>query len=530
MKSIINIAVIFSILFVSCKKQLEETPFSSLPPELVFKDEAGLKKATLGAYQSWTFTGNDISEAIQRFVLVEGSNRYAAPGMGGGTGLVAPYYRYGHIPTDAAINTVWRRLFLSVARANTVIGNANVAVKDPEIANIYIAEARFLRAYAYFNLVRLYGGVPIIDREIKSLEDEDLIYAKKATIEETYNFIIDDIKYAESTLPDKWEGGEVGRISAGIAKAMLGKVYLTMGGAPLKKTEYFDLATTKLLEVVGTTNEAKYNFGLMDDFDDVFQLSNERNKEILLSFGAFTNAVNPNGSIYPFYLFPRGLTATAEQTSYGLTYDLFELYDEGDTRREATLIERYVYKAAFQNEFDNGDSIIFDPVNKKYRNKRNGIIWGNATAPNGISYGKLARDPRPAGGAVNSYNTDMIELRFSDVLLCLAEALIESGNSGDAIQYIDRVRDRAHADTYGALSESDARIAVRKERKLELVGEFTSIYDIRRWEILEEEMAATSVTNIVENTIADYDPKFYLYPIPQSQIDANTNLIQNDGW
>ncbi len=85
-----------------------------------------------------------------------------------------------------------------------------------------------------------------------------------------------------------------------------------------------------------------------------------------------------------------------------------------------------MYRADFQNEFDNGDSIIFDPVDKKYRNKRNGIIWGNATAPNGISYGKLARDPRPVGGAVNSYNTDMIELRFSDVLLCLAEALIES--------------------------------------------------------------------------------------------------------
>ncbi|MBO9571170.1 MAG: RagB/SusD family nutrient uptake outer membrane protein [Chitinophagaceae bacterium] len=530
MKSIINIAFVLSILFVSCKKQLEETPYSSLPPEQVFKDEAGLKKATLGAYQSWTFTGNDMSETLQRFVLVEGSNRYAAPGMGGGTGLVAPYYRYGHIPTDAAINTVWRRLFLSVARANTVIGNANVAVKDPSIANIYIAEARFLRAYAYFNLVRLYGGVPIIDREIKSLEDEDLIYAAKATIEQTYNFIIDDLKYAESTLPDKWEGTDIGRISAGIAKAVLGKVYLTMGGEPLNKTEYFDLAAAKLQEVVGGANEAKYNFGLIDNFVDVFKLTNERNKEILLSFGFFVNSVNPNGSPYPFYLFPRGLTATAEQTSYGLAYDLFQLFDEGDTRRDVTLVERYVYTNTFQNEFDYGDSIIFDPVDKKYRNKRNGVVWGNPTAPNGISYGKLARDPRPAGGANNSYSTDMIEMRFSDVLLCLAEALIESGNSADAMQHIDRVRARAHADPYGALSEEDARAAVRKERKLELVGEFTSLYDIRRWGVLEEEMAATSVTNIVENTIAAYDPKFYLYPIPQSQIDANPALIQNDGW
>ncbi len=154
--------------------------------------------------------------------------------MGGGTGLVAPYYRYGHIATDAAINTVWRRLFLSVARANTVIDNAGTAVRDPAIANIYVAEARFLRAYAYFDLVRLYGGVPIINREIKSLEDDDLIYAPRATIEDTYNFIIEDIKYAESTLPDKWEGANIGRISSGTAKAMLGKV-LYSWRAPLKK-------------------------------------------------------------------------------------------------------------------------------------------------------------------------------------------------------------------------------------------------------------------------------------------------------
>ena len=420
--------------------------------------------------------------------------------------------------------------FLSVARANTVIDNAHLVLKDPGDANIYVAEARFLRAYAYFNLVRLYGGVPIINREIRSLEDDDLIYAARATTEETYDFIVEDIKYAEATLPDKWEGGDIGRISSGTAKAMLGKVYLAMAGAPLNKTEYFDLAASKLQEVVGATNEVKYNFGLMDNFKDIFSLSNERNKEIILSFGYFVNAVNTNGSIFPFFLFPRGLTSTAEQTSYGLSYDLFELFDQGDTRRDVTLVERYLYTAPFQNEFDYGDSIIFDPVNKKYRNKRNGIAWGSQTAPNGIAYGKFARDPRPVGGGNNSYSTDMVELRFSDVLLCLAEALIESGHSGDAMQYIDRVRIRAGVEAYGSLSEADARTAVRKERKLELVGECTTVFDIRRWNVLQEEMAATSVTNIVENTIAAYDPKFNLYPIPQSQLDANVNLVQNSGW
>ncbi len=530
MKSIHSIILILLILTISCKKGLEEKPYSSLPPSLVFTDESGLKKATLGVYQSWTHTDGDASDAIQRFVLTESINRYVAPGMGGGIGLVGPYYRYGHLPTEAAIATVWRRLFLTVARANTVINNASVAVQDDNITKTYIAEARFLRAYAYFHLVRLYGGVPLITREIKSLEDEDLIYSAKATIEQTYQFIIDDIQNAEANLPDKWEGTDIGRVSAGTAKAMLGKVYLHMAGAPLNKTEYFELATSKLQEVVGTTNEAKYNFGLLEEFEDVFATVNERSKEIVLSFSFFVNSVNQNGSVYPFYLFPRGYTATAEQTGYGLSYDLYELFEPIDKRRDATLIERYVYATSFQNDFDFGDSIIYDPVNKKYYNKRNNVIWGNAVSPNGMSYGKLAKDPRPAGMGVNSYSTDLIELRFSDVLLCLAEALIESAQSGDAIQYINRVRERADATPYGMLSEADARTAVRKERKLELVGEFTSVYDIRRWDILEEEMTAMPLSNILENIKAPYDPKFALYPIPQNQIDANPNLVQNQGW
>lgn len=195
-----------------------------------------------------------------------------------------------------------------------------------------------------------------------------------------------------------------------------------------------------------------------------------------------------------------------------------------------TLIERYVWVGTFQNEFDYGDSVIFDPIHKKYRNQRNDTIWGSTTAPNGIAYGKLALDPRPSGFGANSYSTDLIELRFSDVLLCLAEALTESGNSGDALQYINRVRDRAQATPYGSLSQPGMVAAVKKERKLELVGEFTSVYDIRRWGTLQEEIAATDPANTNENMINPYNVKYELYPIPQDQMDNNANLVQNSGW
>jgi hypothetical protein len=520
------VPVLFCLGIVSCKDNLDEKPFSSLSKEVVFENEEGLNQATIGVYQM--YTAPDFSDISARFTLTETGHRYATAGIGVGGD---PYYRFGHLPNSGAFASVWSRFYRIIFRANIVIANAKLAVPGEEAeADPYIAEARFLRAYAYFNLVRLFGGVPVILEPINSLKDTELIFGAKKTNTEVYDVILQDLAFAENNLPDSRSGAELGRVTAGTAKAMLGKVYLTMAGKPLSQTSNYQKAVDKLKEITGANNEAKYGFELMSNFQQIFSLTNERNAEIVLSFGYFINSSNPNGNILPFNLFPPGLVNGDEQTNYGLTYDFYKLYEPTDVRRDVTVISKYVFRGVARGDAQPGDSIVYDTVKANYVNQRTKVSVGTGNYKYGISFGKLAREPRPAGAAIQGYSSDLIELRFSDVLLCLAEALVETGKPAEALPLLNRVRARAKATASKATSAADLRAAIRKERRLELSGEFNTVFDIRRWGTLSEEIAAMSPDQIVDNILLPYTPKLEIYPTPQSQIDANPNLKQDPLW
>ena len=147
-----------------------------------------------------------------------------------------------------------------------------------------------------------------------------------------------------------------------------------------------------------------------------------------------------------------------------------------------------------------------------------------------MAFGKLDRSARPPGSIPWGYSTDLIELRYADVLLCLAEAQNEIGNTSAAIQLVNLVRNRANASLYNVGNQDIVRNQIRKERRLELSGEFTTVYDIRRWGTLNNEIAAMDPLQIVDNALNPYSTKLELYPIPQIQLDANPNLKQNPGW
>lgn len=516
-----------ALAITSCKDNLEESPYSSLGKDVAFKDEDGLNQATIGVYQAWTAA--DHSDIYNRFILAESGHRYATAGiLGSGAD---PYYRFAHNSVSGAFESVWARFYKIIYRANTVIDNAKLAVPgEEEEADPYIAEARVLRAYAYFNLVRLFGGVPLILKEISSFEERDLIFAPRATEAEVYDAILADLAFAEPILPDSRGGGELGRVSAGTVKALMGKVYLTMAGKPLNRTENFQKAVEKLTELVGPANEEKFDMELLPSFPDVFAIANERNREIVLSFGYFVNSSNQNGNILPFHLFPSGLVNGDEQTNYGLTYDFYKLFDKTDVRRDFTLVSRYAFTGGARAGAQEGDSIVYDAAKSHYVNLRTKQPFAHDDFKYGLAFGKLAREARAPGSPVQGYNADLIEMRFSDVLLMLAEALVESGKPADALPLLNRVRTRAKATPSRASGAAALRAAIRNERRLELSGEFNTVFDIRRWGTLQEEIAAMSDDQIVDNVLIPYTPRLELYPIPQSQIDANPNLAQNAGW
>jgi hypothetical protein len=342
MKYHIKFAVLLLLGIFSCKDNLEESPFSSLSKDVVFKDEDGLNQATIGVYHAWT--APDFTDITNRFILTESGHRYATAGLSGSGS--DPYYRFGHVSTSGAFESVWARFYKIIFRANTVIASAKLAVPgEEEEADPYIAEARFLRGYAYFNLVRYFGGVPLILDEIKSLDDEELIFAPRSTNVQVYDAILEDLMFAEANLPDSRGGAELG---ARFGRHGQGDAWKSVPDDGGKAIEYDgklpEGGVDKLAELVGPENEEKYDFELIPDFPDIFTLSNERNREVVLSFGYFINSSNPNGNILPFNLFPSGLVNGDEQTNYGLTYDFYKLFEKTDTRRDFTLVYRYKFQ------------------------------------------------------------------------------------------------------------------------------------------------------------------------------------------
>ncbi|MBL4675559.1 MAG: RagB/SusD family nutrient uptake outer membrane protein [Mucilaginibacter sp.] len=447
-KALMVTVISLTIILPSCKKNLQEDPYSSLSADAVFTNEDGLKKATLGIYQGFT---SDAFTAWYRFGLSETGHQYAAQGIFGEAfwGDQNKFIGTSSSQVAGECNSIWSQDYNIIARANTVIDNASKAVTDAALASQYIAEARFLRGFTYFDLVRHFGGVPLVDKQITSLGQSDLLFGQRATIQQTYDFIVADLLAAIPNLPDKREGSDVGRVSAGAAKAMLGKVYLNMAGKPLNLTANYQKAIEILNQVVGPANESKYNFSLLPNFKDVFSFSNERNPEILLSF-SWNYTTTSGGAITPFFSLPRNFVSPDEQTFYGLTYQFYQLFENKDTRRDQTVVTRYKSVSSGDGALV-GDSIIYNAGRMKYIDTVTHTVFGNATVNQGISYAKFDRSPRATGNPF-SFSQDVVMLRFSDVLLCLAEAMIENGDPASALPLINRVRARAGATPYVGLT------------------------------------------------------------------------------
>ena len=376
-----------------------------------------------------------------------------------------------------------------------------------------VAEAKFIRALSYFNLVRLYGGVPLRAHQTASLAD---VYLPRSTASEVYNLIISDLTEAETNLPDVRPSSETGRVISGAASGLLGKVYLTMAGNPLKQTDKWALARDKFKYIMD--NKTRWGYTLMVNYKDVFSLTNQNNKEIMFSI-QFSHATG-EGSVLAFYSAPLNSTfATANgQYNFGFTPTFYNLFAASDTnRRNTTLVYSYT------------------DINGKLATYNKPPILNSYKEPNGIALGKY-QDGTGAPSNVNHAN-DIIVLRYADILLMFAEAENEVNLGPDqaAIDATNQVRARAKT-TLASISNTNYntyasfQAAIRKERLFELSGELTEFFDIQRWGTLQ-----TTIANDPEAILAGttFDSKFYLYPIPRAEIDANPLIgqqNQNPGW
>lgn len=404
-----------------------------------------------------------------------------------------------HTSENQFTREMWLQCYSGIARANTAIINIPSIEMDDQIKARLIGEAKFLRALYYFNLVRFYGDVPMI-LKLESVKDA---LGGRVPAAEVYAQIITDLSDAEASLPAVYSSNNIGRVTKGAAKILLGKVYLTQ--------QEFSKSAEKLAEVIN--NEAEYGYGLHENFRDNWNPATETGKEMVLSVEFMDPPGNGNGAMVlqgPKYSLPGGFAVLGLVNSNEAdipTRDLYDRYTEDDERKAGT------FRTDFVSLIDGSIHTSTIPIYTKY--------WEE-------------NEPNP-----NNSDANMHVIRYADALLMYAEALNEIGQSEPAAMQLNRIMERAYNSSthnVSGMPADELRELIYEERNKELAMEGHRWFDLVRTGRFIQRMkdhaayeASVAETNKVEiaQNIKDY---MVLMPIPQREIDLNPALTQNPGY
>ncbi|MGY2134289.1 RagB/SusD family nutrient uptake outer membrane protein [Hymenobacter sp. HD11105] len=389
------------------------------------------------------------------------------------------------VADNGIVNDMWGRSYATISRCNLVLDNIDRIPMNDETKLRYINEAKFLRALMYFNLVRIYGDVPLVVTDIKT--SQEAYSYERTPMAQVYEQIIADLTAAEQLPASYAQNADIGRATRGAAKGLLAKVYLTL--------RRYSEASPKLLDVI---NSGTYQ--LLGNYADVFDAARPNNAEVIFAVqyargfdpvqgnpfvqGAFANEDIGTGVL-------RRGTGT-----FLITDELYNLFPAADTRK-ATITRLTGSRRTY-----NFTTKYFD---------------------------------RGMTSTVDSGN-DWIELRYADVLLMQAEVQNELGNTAAAFPYLQQVRTRAGLSTAENLraNQSAMRLALETERRLELYNEGHRWFDLARTGRLLPVMNAHFASGLSNDEIGSgnsIQPYEQLFPVPRFQVNLNPDKItQNPGY
>ncbi len=474
MKKIFYIILTFTS-FISCT-DLNEKPESLITTEQFYNTESDALSAVTSVYNA-TLNNGGITMYNRLFHLaIEIMSDDAIAGLRVTNADVRTISVLTHSTTNDRVDELWRESYVAINRANIAIDRIPLISMDETLRARLVNEARFLRGLLYFNLVRLWGDVPLILNETGSLT-KDAIQVARTPKEQVYQQIITDLTAAEA-LPAAFTGADAGRATGGAAKSILAKVYLTR--------QEWDKAAAKSLEVIN----GPYGYDLFENFADVFNVATKNGKEHIFSAQCKSN-VNGQGNRLASSATPVGIPGVASAGTDEPHPDTYALYSAADKRRNVTFFTSLVSPTT-------GKAVTFQPRFFKYFD--------------------MDQIVNPTESAKN-----IPVIRFAEILLIYAEAVNEAtGPSTEAFAAVNRVRKRAGLDALAGLSKADFREAIYTERRLELMFEFQRWFDLIRTKRMIDACHKAGKTNASE--------KHYLHPIPQREMDLNPKLVQNPGW
>jgi hypothetical protein len=472
-----------------------------------FQNETQMTQAVMGIYQKinffYTFRGNAWLSGV--FLLpdddltTQGGHEFENfVGVNSSNGTLGLYYRYG---------------YQLIARANTILQkieeNKDIAYKlKPELKNYHRGEALFLRAWMYFKLWNAFGNAaPLVVERITNLKDA---YPPSCTGTQMLDQAITDLQEAATLLPASWDSANKGRVTKNSALGLAGKI-LVFRGTVNKQATDFSAALTAFNSITSAS--------LMPNYGDNFNAKMENNAESLFEFQSNDQASQTN----PF-LNNDDFSVVGEMAAY-----------LGFYTQEPSWIGSNFYTAtqSFISSLEAGDPRISYII--------------NPNAPDLLNVVKYIKDGNRVGNWASGYNLQQNNirlLRYADILLLKAEALVRSGGSKtEAIGLINQIRQRARKSTGNGVeslvpadlntSETNANTIldwIFKERRVELAFE-----EGNRWNDLRRRSIAGEV-NLTTWNFSSLKPDFKFqgynisFPIPQGEIIQNSNLVQNQGY
>jgi hypothetical protein len=511
---ILKIVMSVTLLMVACnQKELDKLNPNGGTPESYYSTPEQLIKGVNSVYAKI----QSIQLAAREFFFIH-DMRSDDVATGGGQleGARAQILTGVHLPSNAVLTDVWSGYYRTIHRANSVIaGSANTQNISDALKARILGEAKFLRAWAYSDLVSLWGAVPLYKKPAQSLSESQ----PRTSVDDIYQFIIDDLKAIQADLPVSYTGADVGRVTKGAAQALLGRVLMAKGDFAGAKAE---------LDKVKSSGVYK----LIDNYTDNFLEETKFNEESVFEIGfggdnfnwdADANGNNEGNSRTQEYsaigwrnLIPSdGLLAEHERVSAGfakndprLSYNFYRLGDS----------------------FNNGKSILTDAMVQgnlsNFEGGKEKISWKKYTS-------LYKNDATFYTGPM-----DMRIIRYAEVLLMLAECENELGNTTAAIGYLNQIRNRPSvampnypiAGKFPVNSKDEIFKAIVHEKRVELSGEQIRNRDILRW----RKQGKLGAGKLIPEVISYFQVnKHELLPIPQTELSTNASLKatdQNSGY
>jgi tetratricopeptide (TPR) repeat protein len=469
-----------TLLGVGCSKNfLGLKPQSQGSVENFYQSAADIDQALAGAYDALQSTG-EYGQNFVYFMEVSSDNSKQESITNSG-GVYGDFDLFRVVPSNSVLDLTWQHCYSGIIRCNTLLNRIDPITMDETTRNIRKGETKFLRALTYFNLVRIWGPVSLVTEEVTN--PYDAFQFGRTGTDSIYAQIIKDLQEAIVALPVTFTGKEVGRATKVAAQTLLGKVYLTQ--------KNYAAARDQLKQVVDYANANPNVLGLLTVFGDLFKVTNKNNKESIFEVQFLKGGVG-EGSRFV------NLFAPANTTQF--------------TNGIGTALGDNVPTAGLSNAYSANDV-------------RKAVTIG--TIADGRTYAKkyVGQD---VPGLANDAGNNFIVLRYADVLLMYAEALNElaydATGTGDAWKCLNNVRVRAaltSATTTELPTQGDFRLAIEKERRLELATENHRWFDLVRTNRALEVMNASGGGFTVKK-------HQLVFPVPQSQVDTNPDKIKQN--